>query len=501
MSSVVNLEVTKQFCYFDRDFLCGEAAALKQIQDALVAPIAKAEFRGGGRRGSWDGKEHLVKYYGDAIGFPIGLTPRVAKMLNELGFDVSYTDTRPPAPRLKSPVSYVGDMLRYYQTDAVGAAIRNRGVMTGRGVIVMPVRSGKTKTVESIISLLNCPSLFLVPSRGLLGQTYRSFCRDLEGVEIGICGDGKWQPGDVTVSTVQTLVARPVEAIQLIKKMGLIVGDEGHHFRGEVWRKLMLTSQVRYQLIVTGTAWFNPDEPQEEDMIWLQAATGPVLYRIGMSRLIAEGYLKRPIILIYTVEDTVSGGGKGSWNAWYDRAIVNNPVRNAAIASLAQDATRYHLRVLVDTGRHEQMWAIQKMLTARGVACEAIHGKLSTTTRDRLMERFSKGDIQVLVGTVLGEGIDIPELEVVINAEGGKSKVAAIQRLRNLTVCEGKGEVVVIDFYDRIGAKLEEHSMERLVIYNSIRGFEIHEVPWKPGAKYVIPDDIAARLPQPWTEI
>jgi superfamily II DNA or RNA helicase len=81
--------------------------------------------------------------------------------------------------------------------------------------------------------------------------------------------------------------------------------------------------------------------------------------------------------------------------------------------------------------------------------------------------------VHAVVGTVLGEGVDIPELEVVINAEALCSKTAVLQRMRNLTQSEGKDSAFMIDFFDHTHPKLAAHSKARIAMYQGIRGFTV----------------------------
>ncbi|MGL4722335.1 MAG: DEAD/DEAH box helicase [Desulfovibrionaceae bacterium] len=56
------------------------------------------------------------------------------------------------------------------------------------------------------------------------------------------------------------------------------------------------------------------------------------------------------------------------------------------------------------------------VLQNRGYSADALHGNLSQTQRDRVMDRFRKGAIDVLVATdVAARGIDIDEIDLVIN--------------------------------------------------------------------------------------
>ena len=80
----------------------------------------------------------------------------------------------------------------------------------------------------------------------------------------------------------------------------------------------------------------------------------------------------------------------------------------------------------------------------------------------------------VLIGTVFGEGIDLPRLDTVIMAAGGKSERLVIQRMgRALRPFDGKQRARIIDFLDQDGGMLERHSRQRMEVYRSFDVFDM----------------------------
>ena len=79
-----------------------------------------------------------------------------------------------------------------------------------------------------------------------------------------------------------------------------------------------------------------------------------------------------------------------------------------------------------------------------------------------------------------GEGVDIPEVECVINAEGGKDEKKTWQRQRNLTIVEGSDKVpIMIDFYDDTCSYFRRHSKARLRVYKSEPEFKTEILEWR----------------------
>lgn len=478
--ALARVEIYNSNCYLSEDAHVGFLRALDMETAYMVDGHEHADTF---RKGYWDGREHLLKksrktprYF-----FPTGLLPMILK--TDLAPDMELIDCR-RALGARRDFTWHGFPPRAYQERSVSAALLERGpggVTTGRGLLNLPIRSGKTTVAAMIQKALGLRSLFIVNSDLLLHQTVASFKENLgDKVPIGKCGGGVWEPDFITVATIQTLLARSEAYERELKhEHDILFQDEAHHLDGPEWRVPVHESDARYKFGLSATIFANKDIPAERSSIWLQAVTGPILYRVSMQYLFNHGYLLRPHILVYTVAEPVRS--KSLWyQEAYPKCIEQNEYRNSAIADLAEQACLDRkLRVLIDTGRHKQMFRIKEMLKARGVRVAEIYGKTPSHKRQELIASFAANDTQCLVGTVLGEGVDIPELEMVINAEGQKSKEAVIQRMRNLTPpragAPAKNEVLFIDFNDVMNDKLAEHSASRLAMYQGTRGVEVTE--------------------------
>lgn len=471
--------------------------ALEALRKETAYLVAGHEHTDKFQSGVWDGRIQLVRRSrrgkrGEPkpLLIPTGLLAVAQRHLKGYRF----ADKR-RRPKGRMDFEWVGPDPRGYQGEAVRAILdrcRVRG-LAPRGIIKVPIRGGKTLIAGRILAELGWSTLFVVESEMLLGQTARALRsylhpRSFRDEWIGVCGSGEWDPRWVTVATVQTLLARPREARALEAKTDLLLIDEVHHMRADEWRKPIMRTDAFGKIGLSATLFEDPDIPQERSAIWVRACTGPIRYEVPIERLIQEGHLLQPTVLLYRMP---LHGAPQRWRygRTYSEFIANNEERNATIADLAEQAAKAGLLTLIDTGRLDQMRRLEEMLSARGVEVETLHGSTPPARRRRVVERFQKRKVAVVIGTILGEGVDIPELEVVINAEGGKSRIAVMQRLRNLTVSEGKTRAIVIDFADLGQRHMQEHSLARLDLYDETRGFRIRVIEGmtRPAR---IPDDL-----------
>jgi len=102
-----------------------------------------------------------------------------------------------------------------------------------------------------------------------------------------------------------------------------------------------------------------------------------------------------------------------------------------------------------------------------------VHGKISGEDRADLYKALQEKKIHCIIATVGKEGLNIPRLDAVINAEGLSSSVITLQKMRSLTAASGKKYGIVIDFVDR-GDYLNRHSRHRIKTYKRIGNIKLH---------------------------
>jgi superfamily II DNA or RNA helicase len=98
--------------------------------------------------------------------------------------------------------------------------------------------------------------------------------------------------------------------------------------------------------------------------------------------------------------------------------------------------------------------------------------------RDKQKALFIAGKIKCLISTnILGEGQNIPNIDVLINARLQKSEIQTYQGIgRALRKSEGKEVAVVHDFCIQGNRAIYDHSLERIMQYKCERAFQLSMV-------------------------
>lgn len=406
--------------------------------------------------------------------FPSGLVSMIRSAASEEGFAVAFDDAR-RAP-CEWDLDADLDWLYQYQFDAVLAAHRERV-----GILHLPTGSGKTEIACGLIAALPCYWLFLAHKTDLMHNAARRWKkRQPFEHEPGICGDGEWRPDPerrLTVATYQTVVRRFLkgdpEAIALIGDAEGIIVDECHVCPASSFQKITLaTRRAYFRIGLSGTPLARGDKRS----VLAVGALGPVIYKIKPEVLIRKGVLARPVIRAVPLKQETEisddlDGGRASALA-YSRLIAKSTERNALVVDLTVCAKKPALVFVrqVDHG-HTLTTALRKA----GLLVEFVWGTSGTARRDAAIRNLRNGDLDVVVCSVIfQEGIDVPELEAVVNAAGMKSTIATLQRLgRGMRSDKGrKTTFEVWEVKDEGNKYTKKHANARLLAYRK-EGYEI----------------------------
>lgn len=411
---------------------------------------------------NWDGYWHFVNIFKKT--FPTGLLDRVLKILPlSRVFDERI---RPPVIPFRKDILH-GVVLADHQCESVETFLK-----VGRGIIATSVASGKTEQGIAIACHIHGKCVWLTHRRELLHQTAERI-KWRTGETAALIGDGIW---DDVRSDHKFIVAMPQTILTDIsrferqtKDASLLVVDECHTASAaNEWYKAAQLVPAYFRVGFTGTPEIG--DPVRERR--LEAATGKILIHIRSGEMAKRGWVV-PAEVIYHKVHTQPVRGVDYITA-RRMLIEENAERNARIVELALEEAQKGRRVLIicDTVKHARV--ISEVLNGENVRSKMLCGRHSSYVRSQAKKDLKSGALEVMITTPIWDvGLDVPELEVVILAAGGKSSVRVIQRAgRALRMSPKKSKATIHDFWDEGSGYTLRHSMERMKTCRK-EGFEV----------------------------
>ena len=416
------------------------------LKDYLTYKDPRAHFRYGGPQ-----NVYLLSAQHE---FPAGFIPQITKAAKLEGFAVEVADRRGPPPA-HDPNADLG-WLRDYQKRAVDLVEAKT-----RGILWLPTGAGKTEVAVGLTRAFPVPWLFVVHRKDLMHNAAERFNRrnaehGLDLDDAACFGDGVYEVGErLTVASFQTLARR-------LDKPGGVMVDECHTLPADsFYRTLMKFDRAYYRIGLSGTPLARGDKRS----LLSVAALGPVIYRIRPDTLIKLGVIAKPHIRMVPVEHDEAKVDAKTYQGTYSKAVIRSSPRNRAIVRAAKEAAKPAL-IFIQQTKHGEI--LKNRLTKAGLNADFVWGAGTSATRQRLVKALRYGDLDVLVcSSIFQEGVDIPELRAVVNAAGGKSNIAAIQRVgRGMRRPDDTHATFEVwDFDDRGHKWLERHSRARIRAY------------------------------------
>ncbi|MEW6243458.1 MAG: DEAD/DEAH box helicase family protein [Bacillota bacterium] len=447
-------------------------------------------------KGKWDGRRHLFDRTDETI--PTFLLDKVLQTFRLYGVSYEVRDNR-TTDRQRMHWRLPGRLsLRDYQEEAVSHILAKKV-----GIISIGTGGGKTLIAKAATARLGRPTVFFVDKQSLLYQAKKSF-EDL-GVEVGQVGDGVVDVKDITIAMIQTCVRslggvhKKVDRDDEDDSATDVSGQRGEMIRGMLSRASVIfwdechrvavetcyiiskhLSRAEYVVGLSAT----PFREDNADML-LEAITGKVLLNIRSSWLIEHGYLVPPVIGFFEVGCDPKDAVKVYWRGkrevnhrveharMYKKYIVQNAERNAIVVEQVNNLNRLGKSCMVVVDRIQHGKYLAKVL-----GCEFIYGEMGAYFRGNLFSDLQEKRIMRLVAMskIAGEGLDVPSLDSIVNAGGGKSTIKTLQLVgRALREYPGKKRAYVVDFNDR-AKYLVDHTQIRRRIYSSEPAYIVKDV-------------------------
>lgn len=369
------------------------------------------------------------------------------------------------------PVSLNNITLRDYQMKSLKAFQDHH-----RGIIKLATRSGKTVVAIACAQSLHKKTLFIVNSKSLLDQAYQEFSSKLN-IPIGIIGDGKCEIENTTIGTIQTLYSyykkQDLKTLSYLKEVEFLIFDEVHHSSDSYLKISAFATNAYYRLGLSAT----PCMSNEENTFKTLAITGPIIYTIDMGKLVEDKRIVKPHVKFIEYHQGKQETKFTDWTTLHWDYIVHNKIRNMIILLLSIKESKKNKSILILVERREHGKLLEKLISTK-LPCKFIEGLHTIENRINFLEALESKKIKALITTkIFNEGKDIPFLDTVIIASGGKSAVTQTQRYgRPMTAHKLKDKAVIYDFIDGNHVILHKHSQKRLKLVQSNSAFDVETI-------------------------
>lgn len=339
----------------------------------------------------------------------------------------------------------------------------------------MPTGTGKTRLFTSIIRdisiwglrhNINYRILIIAHRSELIGQSSRSLdkYRIKHGVLAGTMKDKRDLTQAIQVASIQTITHPANQCMIDNLKFDFIIIDEAHHAVANSYQKLWEYCPGAKKLGVTATPW-RMNNSGFAQIFDAYIPSMSIKDFIQKGWLATYQYYSIPISseLVKSIESIREFDIEGD----YKNSALVEVCDTSKIRAQLYDS--YEKNVLGKKGiiysisrEHSEHICLQ--YRSRGVAIENIDSKTPAKVREKVIQAFRNGDIDIIVNVdIFSEGFDCPDIEFIQLARPTKSLVKYIQQVGRGLRKNGDKKCIILDnvgMYSRFGLPDEERDWE-----------------------------------------
>ena len=361
----------------------------------------------------------------------LGISAPIVKALTELKIVVPTEIQQKTIPLLLSNT-----------TDLVGLAKTGTGKTAAFGLPILQLIDTDLPVVQAVI---------LVPTRELGHQIFRNledFAKYLPQVSIAAtCGGIPIKPQIERLSLpTHIVVATPGRLIDLIQRKAINLKETKFLVLDEADEMVTILKESLDEIVAELPATHNT---------FLFSATMP-----GTIKQLIQNYLNKNVVQVSANMETI--GNQGIDHEY----IVVDPIEKLDVLMHFLNSKEGE-RGIIFCKTKAAVNKLAKNLAINRFSSGALHGSLSQGIRDRIMEQFREGHINILVATDLAaRGIDVKEISYVVNYHlpdvyeayvhrSGRTARAGAKGL-SLTVLQPEEVVEIANFEKELGIKFTE---------------------------------------------
>lgn len=310
-----------------------------------------------------------------------------------------------------------------YQLELIDRArkqIADKNVM-----VVSPPGSGKSVVISEIIKRATEKGgkvLFLVHRKELIEQITGSLIRH-----------------DVNLSHVDLLtVGKAKNRLSAIQKPTLIITDEGHHGKASTYQAIYNYFEDVPRLGFTATSW-RMNGSGFTDTYDVMVEGKSVQWLIDNQRLANYRYYS---LLSFDTSKLKTRNGEytnQSIDEAFGKAIYGNVVKEYRQLADGQKAILYAHSI-------EASRSFSDEFNQAGIVSVHVDSKTPKIERERVMQAFRDGEIQVLCNVdLISEGFDVPDCSVTILCRPTKSLVLYLQQSMRSMRYQPDKQAIILD--------------------------------------------------------
>lgn len=298
--------------------------------------------------------------------------------------------------------------LRQYQVDDF-ISVRHLLREVDSVVYVLPTGGGKTVWAGTFAQRLRAnghTAACLVHRKEILDQFVNTMTMAGLSNDVGVIAPGyvptPWAP--IQVASVFSLLKR-----QLTIKPVVIFIDEAHHVRASTWEKVLAAYPNAKLVGMTAT-------PRRYDGLGLgrhfeAMHIGPTVPElVALHHLAPMRTLSVPVGFV-----TVKRTDTNEFNQRELAAQVNEKIVAKSAQAYLKNALGKRALFFGTSVKHSEL--VAEELRSYGARAAHVDGKTTKALRTRTFEAFRQGQLDVVCNVdLVGEGFDVPDCEVVINA-------------------------------------------------------------------------------------
>jgi len=310
----------------------------------------------------------------------LGINEQLSKALSDLSISVPTEIQEKIIPQLLN-----------HQNDVVALAKTGTGKTAAFGLPLLQLINNNYSVIQVVI---------LSPTRELGNQIFNnleSFCKYVPEISIAsICGGTPIKPQiERLKQPTQIIVATPGRLIDLIERNVIDISNTKYLILDEADEMVTALKEGLEEII---------KKLPKERKTWLFSATMP-----GAIKQLVQNYMSKKVVQISADMEIT-----GNETIDHEYSIVD-PIEKLDVL-MHFLTSRDGERGIIFCKTKAAVNKLAKNLAINRFSSGALHGSLTQPIRDRIMDQFRNGHIDIIVATDLAaRGIDVKEISYVVN--------------------------------------------------------------------------------------